>query len=166
QGVSGTGKSTLGAALSGALNLPFIDGDDLHPAANVAKMARGEALGDGDREPWLERIRGAAIARVMDQSEREGAGRLGVIVACSALKKAYREVLRGEGELATYFVYLEGEREVLMARMERREGHFMKAGMLASQLDTLESPEGEPGVVTVDVTMSTAEQVKRVVELL
>ena len=171
QGVSGTGKSTLGAALAGALHLPFIDGDDLHPATNVAKMARGEPLGDGERQPWLETIRKTAMARVVAQLEQTGEreGRVGVIVACSALKKAYRAVLRGEADavsLPTYFVYLKGEREVLLARMQHRTGHFMKAGMLASQLDTLESPEGEPGVVTVDVDMSTAAQVQRVVELL
>ncbi|KAG8213675.1 Ctr copper transporter family-domain-containing protein [Butyriboletus roseoflavus] len=188
-GVSGTGKSTLGAALSKTFHLPFIDGDDLHPAANVAKMSRGEPLEDVDRLPWLDTIRETAIARVLGgggQTEmerktgteerelemRDEAWRPGVIVACSSLKKAYRAVLRGEGSaldafsLPTYFVYLKGDRDVLMARMQNREGHFMKAGMLESQLDTLESPEDEPGVVTVSVETSTREQVQRVVEML
>ncbi|KAH0827496.1 Ctr copper transporter family-domain-containing protein [Lanmaoa asiatica] len=211
-GVSGTGKSTLGAALSEALHLPFIDGDDLHPNANVAKMSRGEPLDDADRQPWLDTIRRTAIARVLDQlgvdrggSERvetdegltgyesgvvrggEARGpssmrdrerrRPGVIVACSSLKKAYRSVLRGEGvlpplqtlksgfSLPTYFVYMKGDRDVLMARMQSRKGHFMKADMLESQLNTLESPEDEPGVVMVSVEMSTREQVRTVVEM-
>ncbi|KAI9572189.1 P-loop containing nucleoside triphosphate hydrolase protein [Boletus coccyginus] len=192
-GVSGTGKSTLGAALARAMHLPFIDGDDLHPAVNVAKMSRGEPLDDADRSPWLDTIRGTAVASVLGQLDeqpgvdpevaggpktedpagaRAGAG---VVVACSSLKKTYRAVLRGDPgvfsrpcatSLPTYFVYLKGDQDVLMARMRDRKGHFMKAGMLESQLRTLESPEGEPGVVSVSVEMSTAEQVQRVLELL
>ncbi|KAG6378195.1 P-loop containing nucleoside triphosphate hydrolase protein [Boletus reticuloceps] len=178
-GVSGTGKSTLGRALARATHMPFIDGDDLHPATNVAKMTRGEPLEDEDRLPWLETIRRTAVACVLDQVGEEaveaadGVRWLGVIVACSSLKKTYRAVLRGEGvqtlslqSLPTYVVYLKGERDVLLARMVHRQGHFMKADMLASQLDTLESPEGEPGVVTVTVDMSTEEQVQRVVQVL
>jgi gluconokinase len=185
------------------MHLPFIDGDDLHPAANVAKMARGEPLDDVDRRPWLDAIRKAAVACVGDQvgecpgiesaagpkRETDAPERLtaydsqnvvrvgartwrpGVIVACSSLKKTYRAVLRGEDvssmpSLRTYFVYLKGDRDVLMARMQHRQGHFMKAGMLESQLSTLESPEDEPGVVPVSVEMSTGEQVHRVVEML
>lgn len=180
QGVSGTGKSTLGEALAGALHLLFIDGDDLHPAENVAKMSHGEPLDDGDRQPWLESIRRTAVERVMAQvgEQRQALGRLGgdetgwrpgVVVACSALKKTYRSVLRGTEDgasLSTYFVYLKGERDVLMARMQSRQGHFMKAGMLESQLDTLESPEDEPGVVSVSVDLSTEEQVRKVIQSL
>lgn len=154
--MSGTGKSTLGAALAQATHLPFIDGDDLHPPANVAKMARGEALGDADRLPWLERVRDAAVARVHGENAQ------GVIVACSALKKAYRTVLRGAWP--TYFVHLAGGREVLAARLAARRGHFMKAEMLAGQMDALESPEGEAGVVEMSVEMSTEEQVERVLD--
>lgn len=176
QGVSGAGKSTLGTALAKALHLPFIDGDDLHPPANVAKMARGEALGDVDRMPWLEAVRRAAVARVVGQvgeeeSDDKETWRPGVVVACSALKKTYRAVLRGEtsgagAEVLTYIVYLKGDREVLMARMLGRQGHFMKAGMLESQLATLESPEGEPGVVSVSVGVSTEVQVQTVADAL
>ena len=205
QGVSGTGKSTLGAALGRALRLPFIDGDDLHPVVNVEKMARGEPLEDEDRWPWLERVRRTGVECVGGQlgegvglADRGSGGstkdeasaargvetgtgvrdgpRLGVIVACSSLKKTYRAVLRGEAwpgsrdvtrmSLPTYFVYLKGDRDVLMERMLHRQGHFMKAGMLESQLDTLESPEDEPGVVTVSAEMSTEEQVQKVVEML
>ena len=176
QGVSGAGKSTLGTALAKALHLPFIDGDDLHPPANVAKMARGEALGDVDRMPWLEAVRRAAVARVVGQvgeeeSDDKETWRPGVVVACSALKKTYRAVLRGEtsgagASVPTYIVYLKGDREVLMARMLGRQGHFMKAGMLESQLATLESPEGEPGVVSVSVGVSTEVQVQTVADAL
>jgi len=209
-GVSGTGKSTLGAALSKALHLPFIDGDDLHPQSNVTKMSRGEPLTDTDRQPWLETIRKTAVTRVLGQrgvdhglrvepetmpetektlTEYEGSivGRgkqpspvseedkiAGIIVACSSLKRTYRSVLRGEtlseaelpkhsGELRTYFVYMKGSREVLVDRMTKRQGHFMKAAMLDSQLNTLESPENEEGVVTVSVGWSTEDQVREVV---
>lgn len=149
-------------------------------------MASGVPLGDADRQPWLETVRKTVLARVLDQTDSEVGGhagparpgisestetvrwRPGVIVACSALKKAYRAILRGESSpgsmavsLPTYFVYLKGDREVLMARMLNRKGHYMKAGMLESQLDTLESPEGEPGVVSVSAEMSTEEQVQR-----
>ncbi|KAG9316347.1 P-loop containing nucleoside triphosphate hydrolase protein [Chiua virens] len=164
-GVCGTGKSTLGRALAGVLDVPFVDGDDLHPAKNVAKMARGEPLDDGDRQPWLATVREMAVAGM--QRQREGC-REGVVVACSALKKTYRVVLRGAGEAfpATHFVYLKGDEGVLMKRMEARRGHFMKAGMLASQMLALESPESEPGVVTVSVEMSTEAQVQTVVDAL
>jgi len=168
------------------MHLPFIDGDDLHPAVNVAKMSRGEPLEDADRLPWLDMIRGTAVASVLGQlGERPGvdseavggyeARGAGVVVACSSLKKTYRAVLRGESVLSrpgcatslpTYFVYLKGDEEVLMARMRDRQGHFMKAEMLESQLRTLESPDDEPGVVSVSVEMSTEGQVQRVVEML
>ncbi|KAI6046140.1 P-loop containing nucleoside triphosphate hydrolase protein, partial [Pisolithus marmoratus] len=201
-GVSGTGKSTLGAALSNTLKLPFIDGDDLHPLSNVAKMSRGEALTDEDRRPWLDRIRQTAVKRILDQlgvpvttdiepkpetkgvmeeSMPEGCGIQmpsvpGIIVACSALKKTYRDILRGltrpspspyenPSELdavtiPTSFVFLKGSKEVLMDRMQKREGHFMKVEMLESQLSALESPEGEPGVITVPIECPPEEQVR------
>ncbi|KAF9222519.1 carbohydrate kinase [Gyrodon lividus] len=213
-GVSGTGKSTLGAALSKALHLPFIDGDNLHPSSNVEKMSRGEPLNDTDRQPWLEMIRKTATAHILEQLDvvhgehiephekpetdktltryersmvsrgrqlsplRNEERRPGVIIACSALKKKYRAVLRGQVStssteassldtfsLPTYFVYLKGDRDVLMDRMQNRKGHFMKAEMLESQLNTLESPEGEPGVVTVSVELSTEDQVLKIAEI-
>ncbi|KAF8844702.1 carbohydrate kinase [Paxillus ammoniavirescens] len=202
-GVSGTGKSTLGTALSKALHLPFRDGDDLHPSSNVEKMSRGEPLNDTDRQPWLETIRKTATAHVLGQLGADGEhvesheklkadktlteyeqtmvsrGRTpGIIIACSALKKKYRDVLRGDASteassssldafsLPTYFVYLKGDRDVLMDRMQNRKGHFMKVEMLESQLNTLESPEGELGVVTVPVHLSTEDQVQKIVEVL
>ncbi|KAG1751467.1 P-loop containing nucleoside triphosphate hydrolase protein [Suillus paluster] len=170
-GVSGTGKSTLGVALSKALCLPFIDGDDLHPQSNVDKMSRGEPLTDDDRQPWLETIRNTAVSSVLKRDEDK---KPGIIIACSALKGSYRSVLRGEtlseaetskhsGKLRTWFVYMKGSREVLMDRMTKRQGHFMKAAMLDSQLKTLENPENEEGVVTVSIEWSTEDQVREVV---
>ncbi|KAJ7902166.1 P-loop containing nucleoside triphosphate hydrolase protein [Mycena olivaceomarginata] len=189
-GVSGTGKSTLGAALAAALHMPYIDGDDLHPRANVDKMAAGCPLTDADREPWLRAIRKTAERVAREQAEaraQNGAvnhngavngkatGAPGVVIACSALKRAYRDVLRGVGGasnttaatgLPTYFVFIEGSREVLMDRMLKRSGHFMKATMLDSQLNTLENPAGEEGVVVVSVEDPTVAQVDKAVEAL
>jgi len=176
QGVSGVGKSTLGAALAAATGMPFTDGDDLHPKGNVDKMAAGVPLTDADREPWLLRIRAHAEWTVADNSDgRVGSG---IVVACSALKRIYRDLLRGMPVprqdcdckvsrdqaivLRTCFVLIEGRREVLVERMEGREGHFMKAGMLESQLETLEDPTGEDGVMVVSAEECTDEQVRRV----
>ncbi|KAK0505167.1 carbohydrate kinase, partial [Armillaria luteobubalina] len=150
-GVSGTGKSTLGSALAESLGLPFIDGDDLHPPSNIAKMSSGQPLTDADREPWLTLIR------------ETGAEKVPVVMACSALKRHYRDVLRGEdGEKPrTYFVYIKGSREVLLDRMQKRQGHFFKVDMLDSQFEALESPEGEEGVVMVPLEESTEAQVAK-----
>ena len=140
-------------------------------------MARGEALTDADREPWLELVRSTAQGLCAEQT---GSGRLGAVIACSALKKYYREILRGRSRssrllhpdaplpksLSTIFVYIRGEREVLMERMEKRTGHFMKVEMLDSQLKTLESPEGEEGVITVSLEDTTEEQVEIVMDRL
>ncbi|KAL4074063.1 carbohydrate kinase [Scleroderma citrinum] len=167
-GVSGTGKSTLGAALSDVLCLPFVDGDNLHPPSNILKMSGGIPLTDEDRQPWLESIRKTAIRHITaiqeieSKPDKENAG---MIIACSALKKSYRDILRGRLEdpprtVPTYFVFLEGGRDLLMERLQRRKGHFMKAQMLESQLATLECPEREPGVITVPVEWSTEEQVR------
>jgi gluconokinase len=167
--VSGCGKSTLGQELAVALNMPFIDGDSLHPKANIDKMAAGQPLVDADRYPWLELIRARA------QQMCSIAGSAGVVIACSALRKSYRDILRGKGiadqctqqvnppyldTFPTYFVFLKGTRDLLLQRMEARTGHFMKSGMLDSQLSTLETPEGEDGVVVVKIQDPTGEQVR------
>ncbi|MCC8931336.1 gluconokinase [Rhizobium sp. 'Codium 1'] len=142
-GVSGCGKSSVGEALASRLGLPFIEGDALHPASNVEKMAEGTPLTDEDRWPWLSVI-GKRMADALSRGE-------GIVVSCSALKKIYRDHLRAAtgGRLA--FVYLEGSRDLLNQRMGARTGHFMPLGLLESQLATLEVPTGEAGVLTVSI---------------
>ncbi len=139
-GVSGSGKSTVGEKLAEALNLPFLEGDSLHPKSNVDKMASGIPLQDEDRWPWLDKI-----------GERMAVAEQGLIVSCSSLKKSYRDRLRAAvgGQLA--FVFLDGSFEVLHEHMGHRTGHFMPVTMLESQLATLESPVGEPLVFRADV---------------
>lgn len=145
-GVSGCGKSSVGALLAERLGLAFIEGDVLHPKANVDKMARGTPLADDDRWPWLDII-GAEMAASLARGE-------GIVVSCSALKKVYRDRLRAAAGGALAFVYLHGSRELLTERMGARTGHFMPLSLLDSQLATLEVPTGEPGVVTVDIDQS------------
>ena len=137
-GVSGAGKSTIARRLADQLGWDFAEGDDLHPAANVAKMAAGHPLTDADRVPWLE-----AVASWID-GEIE-AGRHGVIT-CSALKRSYRDRLRRPQVL---FVYLSVPRTELERRLENRTGHYMPAGLLDSQLETLEPPAQDEAALTI-----------------
>lgn len=136
-GVAGSGKSTVMAELVARLGWPSLEGDALHPASNVAKMAAGVPLTDADRGPWL-----AAVAAWV--GEREGE-RASSVVTCSALRRPYRERLR-RGHPSVWFVHLRAPARVLEARIEGRTGHFMPASMVASQLDALEplAPD-EPG---------------------
>lgn len=137
-GVAGSGKTTIGRRLAAALGTGFVDGDSLHSDANVAKMAAGTPLVDADRWPWLARIR-----EVLDDNER-------IVVACSGLRRAYRDRLRGDG---VGFVYLELDRAAAEERAARRPGHYMGAGMIASQVAVLEPPgPDELDVVRVDAT--------------
>jgi gluconokinase len=138
-GVSGCGKTSAGIALAERLGLGFIEGDRLHPAANIARMSAGIPLEDADRWPWLDAI-GRALAA------RPG----GTVASCSALKRAYRERLRSAAGRDLRFVFLELSRPELERRMHLREGHFMPATLLASQLAALEPPTGEPGVLTLN----------------
>jgi len=134
-GVSGCGKSTVARALAQQVGAEFLDADDFHPPANVAKMARGTGLTDADRWPWLQVL--------ADQLRTRQTAGQPVVLACSALREAYRDMLRvGPG---VRFLYLRGTPEVITARMEARQGHFMKAGMLESQFATLEEPACGPG---------------------
>jgi carbohydrate kinase (thermoresistant glucokinase family) len=128
-GVSGSGKTEVGRAVAGRLGLPFYDGDDFHPPTNVAKMTAGISLDDADREPWLRTLAGKI---------REGNAAGGAVLACSALKEKYRQLLRQGG--AATFVYLDVSKEVLAKRLRERKGHFMPASLLESQLATLEIP--------------------------
>ncbi len=146
-GVSGCGKSLIGELLAKNLGLPYVEGDSLHPPANIAKMSEGIPLDDDDRWPWLEII-GQRLAT---------AGPDGIVISCSALKRIYRDRLRQAAGRPLAFVYLKGSRDILMQRMTERPGHFFKAPLLDSQLATLESPEGEDLVVTVDIAPAPAE---------
>lgn len=142
-GVSGSGKSTVGELLAADLDIPFADADDLHPEANVRKMAAGHPLNDDDRWPWLQRV-GEALAEAEET---------GLVIACSALKRSYREAILA-AEPRAHFVLLDGPRELLEQRMGHRRGHFMPTTLLDSQLATLEPlAADEPGVtVSVDQT--------------
>jgi gluconokinase len=131
-GVSGSGKTTVGSALAAALSWRFVDADQLHAPESVAKMARGEPLTDADRWPWLDRLRAIIVAALAADEP--------LVVACSALKAAYRARLTGGDAQRVRFVHLTATPEVLRARLAGRAGHFMKQGMLASQLATLEPP--------------------------
>ena len=136
-GVSGSGKSTIAAEVAKHLGWPMIEGDDLHPPANIAKMSQGIPLNDDDRKPWLE-----AIAARIDSWRQSGTRG---IVTCSSLKHAYRDILRS-GHADVRFVYLEGSYELLLDRMQHRQRHFMPASLLKSQFDTLEPPGPEEAI--------------------
>lgn len=155
-GVSSTGKSSIGKAVADQLKLKFIDGDDLHPRANILKMAQGMPLDDNDRIPWLERINDAVFS--LTQKNEQG------IIICSALKKAYRDRIR-QGNQNVYFVFLHGEFEVVLDRMRQRQGHFMKAEMLKSQFETLEIPQSdENGVIFIDIDAPFEQVVARCIQ--
>ena len=150
-GVAGSGKSTVGPLLAEQLGWDFGEGDELHPEANVAKMAAGKPLTDADRWPWLARVR-AWI------DEHVATGRPGVIT-CSALKRGYRDVLR---DPHVVFVHLSGTREQLADRLANRADHFMPVSLLESQLADLESPGPDEQALTVDITASPLQQVVQV----
>lgn len=159
-GVSGSGKSTVGAALAQRLRVPFEDADDLHPRANIAKMAAGQPLDDADRHPWLEVI-GEWLA-VHGEGGGDGRGGAGGVMSCSALKRSYRDQLRAHAA-GVVFVHLAGSHEVIAERQASRPGHFMPASLLASQFATLEPLQpDEPGVV-VDVDQGVDAIVEAVV---
>ncbi|GLS88207.1 gluconokinase [Cypionkella aquatica] len=148
-GVAGSGKSSVGAALSAALALPYRDGDDLHPAENIAKMRRGEALTDADRWPWLALV-GQALG---------GPG----IVGCSALKQSYRALIDAQAGGGVVFVLLSGSRAVIEARMAARVGHFMPSSLLDSQFATLEVPGVGERAVIVDIDQPLVDVVAEIV---
>ncbi len=129
-GVSGSGKTTIGKLLAEKLKLPFQDADDYHPQANKAKMAAGQPLNDDDRKPWLE---------ILADRLEQWSGEEGVVLACSALKESYRELL--SQKVNPQWVFLDGSYELLESRLTNRKGHFFKSNLLQSQLDTFEKAD-------------------------
>lgn len=139
-GVSGCGKTSVGAAVAGRLNALFIDGDDLHPRANIDKMSRGEALTDDDREPWL-----------IEVGQRLAKARVPMVIGCSALKRSYRDTIRREAGGPVCFLHLKGSYDVLSQRMQNRPGHFMPTTLLDSQLAALEPLGADEAAIEIDI---------------
>ncbi|AAU37564.1 MULTISPECIES: gluconokinase [Basfia] len=157
-GVSSTGKTSVGTEVAHRLGLKLIDGDDLHPRANIIKMGEGKPLNDEDRAPWLERIRDAAFS--LEQKSEVG------VIICSALKKKYRDLIR-QGNERVKFLFLYGSYELILERMRQRKGHYMKEEMLKSQFDTLEVPQAdEADVIHIDIDGSFEEVVQRCITAL
>lgn len=154
-GVAGTGKTTIGPLLAARLGVPYAEGDDFHPEANIAKMSAGTPLTDKDRMPWLDAI--GAWAR--------GRAGLGGVVSSSALKRAYRDRLRAAAP-GVVFVHLTGDRALIEDRMARREGHFMPTKLLDSQFATLQPLGPDEAGVAVDVEGAPEEIAERAVEAL
>lgn len=154
-GVSGSGKSTLGALLASRLGCPFLEGDDFHDAGAVAKMRAGHPLDDDDRWPWLDRL-GRAVGQAV------ATGRP-VVAACSALRRSYRERLRGAIAVPTRFVLLDASHDELLRRLTQRSGHYMPASLLGSQIATLEPPGGDEAVFRLDA-VAPPEQLCEVVQ--
>jgi gluconokinase len=153
-GVSGSGKSTIGEQLAKRLSWSYEDGDKFHPPANVAKMSAGHPLTDEDRWPWLR-----AIA---DEIDRVCGSGQHAVIACSALKRAYRDLLvHGRGDVR--IIFLQGTKELIAARLAQRKGHFMPPGLLDSQFKVLEPPESDENPITVSIDGSAASIVDAIV---
>jgi carbohydrate kinase (thermoresistant glucokinase family) len=150
-GVSGSGKSTVGLALARLLDVPFVEGDGLHPECNVALMAAGTPLTDDDRAGWLD-----AVAARLHAGELNA----GIVVSCSALKRSYRDRLRAAAP-STRFVHLHGSPDTLRERMLGREGHYMPASLLQSQLDILEPPGADETAIELDIDAPATELAER-----
>ncbi len=156
-GVSGCGKSSVGRAIAQRTGWTFIEGDALHPAANRAKMASGVPLDDADRGPWLDAI--VAAARAAEEASGSA------VVACSALKRRYRERLAGASQRVV-FIHLCGERATILERMRARADHFMPPALLDSQLAALEAPAAGPDTLVFDITRPIEDIARHVVDAL
>ena len=156
-GVAGAGKTVIGSLLADALGVAFLEGDDLHPADNVRRMAQGIPLTDDDRRGWL-----ASIASRLAEARRT---KTGLVVSCSALKRAYRDVLRSS-DAEIQFVHLSGDPALIAQRLAQRVGHYMPAALLASQLATLEIPSPDEHAWTFDLADTPESIVARIVERL
>jgi gluconokinase len=156
-GVSGSGKTTIATRLAAALGWHFQDGDDLHPVANVEKMTSGTSLTDADRWPWLGRI----AARIDEWRARGESG----VVTCSALKRAYRDVIVGDRRDVA-LVHLKGTRDLIRERMAARKGHFMPLGLLDNQFTVLQEPAEDERPIAVDIAASPDDIVAEIVRRL
>lgn len=156
-GVSGSGKTTTGTALAALMDWPFVEGDSFHPAENVRKMAEGTPLTDADRDPWLHALADQIAAR---QARGESS-----VLGCSALKRAYRDILRS-GAPRVRFLHIHGPRDLLAERLNHRAGHFFPPKLLESQLATLEPLGSDEDGVVVDLALPVDEQVRQAVRLL
>ena len=150
-GVAGCGKSTVGLAVAEAVGATYLDGDDLHPESNIAKMSSGRSLNDDDRAPWLDKV-GAAL-RVRDGT---------VLIGCSALKRAYRDRIRAAAGEQVRFLHLAGARGVIEARMSVRSGHFMPVTLLDSQFAALEPLQADEDGIAVDIDQPIARVVAQI----
>jgi gluconokinase len=157
-GVSGCGKSTVGGVLAGRLGWAFGEGDDLHPQANVDKMAAGHPLTDADRWPWLARVHDWMAEQL--RADRPG------IITCSALRRSYRDLLIDGIAEHVVFVYLRGDHDQLLTRLRARQGHFMPTALLDSQLADLEPPGPDEQAITVDIGSSPTVQAQQIVDMI
>ncbi|MEZ5058750.1 MAG: gluconokinase [Saprospiraceae bacterium] len=153
-GVSGSGKSTIGKLLAEKVKIPFYDGDDFHTNSNKEKMASGVPLSDEDRLPWLNSIRTFAFEKANSQS---------LIIACSALKQSYRDILSNGIEESVKWIHLYGNHELILKRMQKRTGHFMPSELLQSQYDTLEIPEN---ALTISIENKPEEIILQIINYL
>ncbi len=153
-GVSGCGKTTIARSLARNLRVRFLDADKFHPASNIEKMSSGTPLTDADREPWLDDV-GVRLAKAAGEKNV-------AVLACSALRRSYRERLKRAADLDLLFILLDGSKDVLQRRVGRRTSHFMPATLLDSQLATLERPESDEHAFAVDITQPVKKMIEEI----